>query len=624
MKRMTWGKKLGLCTVTAALLALATAVTGLAADVRYAAKAKVKAYEETDKNSEVLDEFEGGDKILIEKKDGDWYATLVEAKDGDGQQLGWIDGDDLSETMPQSFCKHDFGEWKVVQEASCQGYGLEMRYCSVCGTAEERQGGLGDHKYSDWTVTKEATCQADGEKTRTCSVCGDTQTEVIPKGEHKYGSWTVTKEATCQAEGERTRQCKICGDRQTETVPKGAHKYGAFKETKKATCTSEGSKEHTCTVCNHKETVKIEKLPHDFEWKITKEATDHSAGVRRQICKACKEKGKKEKFDPEGTMRVGDRGEEVYRMQQLLADQNYLNANGVDGIFGGGTEKALMAFQTEHGFEADGVCWPQTLKKLDHDFGPWKTIRELTRDGAGERERTCKECGFVQHEILEPVPSIASGSRGEDVRAVQQILFALGYDAGTFDGIYGQKLDAAYAAFAADHEVEFEAGRLYPVHIDALISAWIGSFSEEEMKVSGTTDPVNLALTITPVNNEVIEESDDLIALNWSVTNLGKEACQFNLLLLQFGEEADFRSEDLVLVIDGVTLQPNCANSANGTIHVSRSWGRGNLNFTAMAVSEPSAQKWLSNALVIENEEPAEETEMETEVETEAETEPAA
>ena len=34
--------------------------------------------------------------------------------------------------------------------------------------------------------------------------------------------------------------------------------------------------------------------------------------------------------------------------------------------------------------------------------------------------------------------------------------------------------------------------------------------------------------------------------------------------------------------------------------------------------------KWLSNALVIENEEPAEETEMETEVETEAETEPAA
>jgi hypothetical protein len=135
---------------------------------------------------------------------------------------------------------------------------------------------------------------------------------------------------------------------------------------------------------------------------------------------------------------------------------------------------------------------------------------------------------------------------------------------------------------------------------------------------------VNLALTITPVNNEVIEESDDLIDLNWSVTNLGKEACQFNLLLLQFGEEADFRSEDLVLVIDGVTLQPNCANSANGTIHVSRSWGRGNLNFTAMAVSEQSAQKWLSNALVIENEEPAEETEMETEVETEAETEPAA
>ena len=584
MKRTTGMKKWGFCMVAAAMLTLIMAVAGLAADgdVRYAGREKINAYEEKDTGSAVVKEFKGGDKIRIEETDGNWFATLVEAKDGDGKTLGWIQGDDLSKTMPQSFCPHDFGEWETAQEATCQAAKLEMRYCSICGIADMREGSTGDHKYGDWNVTREATCQADGE---------------------------------------RTRKCSICGNVQTETVPKGAHKFGEWKETKKATCSAEGEHEHTCTLCGYKETEKTEKLPHDFEWKVLKETTDHSAGEREQVCKVCKEKGKKENFDPEGTMRSGDRGEEVYRMQQLLADQNYLNANGVDGIFGGGTEKALMAFQADHGLTADGVCWPQTLKKLDHDFGPWKTTKKLSRDESGERVRVCKDCGFEQHETVEPAPSMESGRRGEDVRAAQQILFALGCDAGTFDGIYGPKLDAAYGAFAKEQEIEFEAGRLKPTHIDALINAWIGSFSDEEMKESGTGDPVNLALTLTPSASELTEESDDLMALNWSVTNLGTEECQFNLLLLQFGDEADFRSDDVVLVLDGTALQPNCANSANGTIHVSRSWGKGNLNFTAMAVSEQSAQKWLSNVIVIEQEEAEEETEAETEVETEVETE---
>ena len=61
-------------------------------------------------------------------------------------------------------------------------------------------------------------------------------------------------------------------------------------------------------------------------------------------------------YDPEGTLRRGDRGEEVREVQQLLADMDYLSAGGADGIFGAGTEKAITEFQNDQGLTPDGVA----------------------------------------------------------------------------------------------------------------------------------------------------------------------------------------------------------------------------------------------------------------------------
>ena len=135
-----------------------------------------------------------------------------------------------------------------------------------------------------------------------------------------------------------------------------------------ATCTEEGLESHTCLDCSYEETVPIEKLPHDFKWEIIEEATDHSAGIRTNVCQVCGYKEEQVSYDPEGTLRRGDRSEEVREMQQLLADQNYLNADGADGIFGGGTEAALMKFQDDQNLTPDGVAWPQTIRRLHHDF----------------------------------------------------------------------------------------------------------------------------------------------------------------------------------------------------------------------------------------------------------------
>ncbi len=47
--------------------------------------------------------------------------------------------------------------------------------CNICGEKRE----TGAHDYSDWTVTKEASCNKTGLKERTCSICGDVDKEII-------------------------------------------------------------------------------------------------------------------------------------------------------------------------------------------------------------------------------------------------------------------------------------------------------------------------------------------------------------------------------------------------------------------------------------------------------------
>lgn len=62
-------------------------------------------------------------------------------------------------------------------------------------------------------------------------------------------------------------------------------------------------------------------------------------------------------------MKLGDKGENVKKIQELLIKFNY----GVkaDGIFGSNTDKAVRSFQLEHGLISDGIVGPATLDKLE-------------------------------------------------------------------------------------------------------------------------------------------------------------------------------------------------------------------------------------------------------------------
>ena len=66
------------------------------------------------------------------------------------------------------------------------------------------------------------------------------------------------------------------------------------------------------------------------------------------------------------TLRRGDKGPYVVDMQTKLNKLGYdLGPCGIDGDFGRATEKAVKAFQGDHGLKVDGICGPATWAALD-------------------------------------------------------------------------------------------------------------------------------------------------------------------------------------------------------------------------------------------------------------------
>ena len=63
------------------------------------------------------------------------------------------------------------------------------------------------------------------------------------------------------------------------------------------------------------------------------------------------------------TLRVGSSGEEVKTLQTKLKRWGYYTGS-IDGVFGSGTKKAVIAFQKKNSLTPDGIVGPATLKAL--------------------------------------------------------------------------------------------------------------------------------------------------------------------------------------------------------------------------------------------------------------------
>ena len=116
------------------------------------------------------------------------------------------------------------------------------------------------------------------------------------------------------------------------------------------------------------------------------------------------------------TLRRGASNNQVKYLQCYL--NLYGNALAVDGVFGAGTENAVLAFQKDNDLTVDGIVGRNTWQKL-------------TMQGN--------------------LPTLRSGSRGVFVRYLQQKLLAKLYPVGTIDGIFGNATLAAVRAFQEEN-----------------------------------------------------------------------------------------------------------------------------------------------------------------------------
>ena len=64
-----------------------------------------------------------------------------------------------------------------------------------------------------------------------------------------------------------------------------------------------------------------------------------------------------------GTLRYGDKGDDVLKMQKRLKQWGYYTG-AVDGVFGGKTLTAVKLFQRKNGLAADGIVGTKTLAAL--------------------------------------------------------------------------------------------------------------------------------------------------------------------------------------------------------------------------------------------------------------------
>ena len=117
----------------------------------------------------------------------------------------------------------------------------------------------------------------------------------------------------------------------------------------------------------------------------------------------------------------GCTGDAVKTLQEKLNAKGFDSGN-VDGIFGAKTYAAATAFQKANGLGVDGIVGKLTWAKL-YDATPVNVTPVTTQ------------------------PMIRTGSRGDAVRKLQELLNAKGYTCGSVDGIFGSKTYAAVLAF---------------------------------------------------------------------------------------------------------------------------------------------------------------------------------
>lgn len=125
---------------------------------------------------------------------------------------------------------------------------------------------------------------------------------------------------------------------------------------------------------------------------------------------------------------IGMSGDGVYTLQQRLFNLGYLSS-APDGVFGSGTEAAVIAFQYANGLSADGVAGEMTNYIL------------ASGEAVAGSSSSSSDC-------------LRIGMSGSAVASLQSSLYSMGYLDFEPTGYFGEMTEAAVIAFQADNGLE--------------------------------------------------------------------------------------------------------------------------------------------------------------------------
>lgn len=148
---------------------------------------------------------------------------------------------------------HNFGEWTVTEEPTCQDEGVETRVCKSCKKTEERTIDTVDHHWQKYfTVDEEPTCTEIGVAYVYCDDCDETcDTYYIPATDHCFDASEIIEYADCETDGLVVRMCKYCDETEEIEIPALGHCWTDEKVVDlEPTNDSYGQKSYHCLYCD--------------------------------------------------------------------------------------------------------------------------------------------------------------------------------------------------------------------------------------------------------------------------------------------------------------------------------------------------------------------------------------
>jgi len=154
------------------------------------------------------------------------------------------------------------------------------------------------------------------------------------------------------------------------------------------------------------------------------------------------------------TLKYGASGSRVTELQLNLKKLGYYTGT-VDGKFGAGTQRAVVAFQSANKLTPDGLAGSQTLTLLNLLAANGDSSSGSTSSGSSSSGSSSgTTSGSATSDISDLTRTLRRGYTGADVTKVQTRLKALGYYTGTVDGVYGLGSMAAVKAFQERNGLE--------------------------------------------------------------------------------------------------------------------------------------------------------------------------